>query len=174
MITRARLALLAGLPVAIGACGGASEGTAAAPTAAEATTRHTAPANVAAPAGDEGERVIASYRATATFRSFDPAPNGSVYANFDPIAGHEADSTAMVTTPGLAAFLAEHEGRPVEVKMETVDLFIDPPGERMDQAVVRGASAGGTGDSRWWQSRTPEQRAAAEAEYKKLAAAMGS
>jgi hypothetical protein len=136
-------------------------------TAAAAANQSTSAANQAAPAASNassnaiaaGEVASSRYEGPAVLRAFEAGDH--LWARFDPIRGRESDSTALVESIELAAFLNAHRGRPIEVTIETVNQHLDPPGERMDVTLLRGARAGGRSDVEWWTSLSPAEQAAA-------------
>ncbi|HYJ30291.1 MAG TPA: hypothetical protein VEW25_08125 [Allosphingosinicella sp.] len=157
--------------LALAAC---ERGPAANEAAAPAANQSVSAANQAAPvasnasgnAAAEGEVASSRYEGPAVLRAFEAGDH--LWARFDPIRGREAESTALVESIELAAFLNVHRGRPIEVTIETVNQHLDPPGERMDVTLLRGARAGGRGAEEWWTSLSPAEQEAARRDAEDL------
>jgi hypothetical protein len=108
-------------------------------------------------------RPIGHFGAETRLNALMPGPH--IYADFGPIAGHEAESTALVLTPQLAAFLKAHKDVAMTVSLDTVNMLLDPPGERMDATVLRGVAVGAASDDSYWQTLTDAQRNAATQDF---------
>lgn len=175
-MTTSRYALL--LPIAIGlaACDAPAATNAAATNEANAAAVGEAPTNTPAAATGNGadasnssEAAGSAFTATATFSGF--VQGDYLYADFGPIKGHEAEGQPMVESGELGAFLVAHKGKPIEVKIETVNKFMDPPGEKIDVTRLVDASVGGESAAAWWAKLTPAEQKAAQKAADDLAAA---
>jgi hypothetical protein len=147
------------------------------PTGNNATANGTTPAPAPVTEGYNAVLAILSAAQSRPIGHFgtetrlnDLMPGPHVYADFGPIAGHEAESTALVLTPQLAAFLKAHKDVAMTVSLDTVNMLLDPPGERMDATVLRSAAVGASNDDSYWQTLTDAQRKAATEDFEAMKA----
>jgi hypothetical protein len=153
MLASRYLLLLGTVPLALTACSRQPAGNnvaAPAANAAAAGNASAAPANSAQPAsGFTAEGELTGIEA-----------GDHLWAMFN-LPGHEAESTALVESGEMAAFLNEHRGRRFSVRIETVNRRLDPPGEVMDVTILRSARIGNLTSDAWWQGLSAEAKAAA-------------
>ncbi len=168
-----RLILLIAAPIALGACQNETQANVAAlPTGTTAGVEATATAPTtpeATPSAANGEKLISRANFEATFDSF--LQGDYLYANFGEAKGHETEGQPMVQSGPLAAFLAAHKGKAMTVQVDTVNTFLDPPGERIDASILRFAQVGDQNDAAWWAALSPAAQKAAEKVADDMAAA---
>lgn len=172
------LMLPAAAALALAACerpGAGNDAAAADANSAAAADGHEAPAVPSADypadigiASNAQDKVATSLNAEGVFKGWEAGDH--LWAQFD-LPGHEAEDSALVDSTKIAAFLNAHKGKKISVRLDTVNTYLDPPGERMDVTKVREARIGDENAAAWWEALSPEQqRAAADG----VAKAMGS
>jgi hypothetical protein len=151
------LLILGTLPLVVTACNRQPAGNnVAAPAAANAAAGNNAaaPANAAQPVASAGRAFTADGELTGL------EAGDHLWATFN-LPGHEAESTTLVESGPLAAFLNEHRGRRFTVQIETVNRLLDPPGEMMDVTILRSARIGNLASDAWWAGLSADAQAAA-------------
>jgi hypothetical protein len=142
----ARTIFCAGVLLLVAGCDVSTPGNEAAPTAT---------GKKAAPAGEpQAAKVLRSETVEAVFTGWEQGDY--LWARLE-VKGREPFGAWSGPSP-VDLFLDSHVGKPLTIRLETIDAEVPEAGGRMEVARVADARIGTVTAGAWWQELSPKQR----------------
>jgi hypothetical protein len=111
-------------------------------------------ASAAAPAQPPGERVLRSETVDAVFTGWDQGDY--LWARLE-VKGREPFGAWSGPSP-IDLFLDSHIGKPITIRLETIDAEVPEAGGRMEVPRIADARIGTLSAAAWWAGLSPKQR----------------